>query len=108
MIPDDVKLMACNDTELRAMARAQGLGHLRRGLDKDILIGLVTGSIPLSADYVSGVAETRIALQAFILEHWERARSQLPGCDGKCTTYPCTEGKHALCISGNEDLVRNQ
>jgi hypothetical protein len=105
-IPDDARLMECNDTELRAMAREQGIGLLRRGLPKEALVLLVSGEIPLAAEHVSDTAGTRAALQKFIADNIERTRSQLPGCDGCCTTYPCTEGRHALCMRGNERIVR--
>ena len=40
---DDI-LWQCNESELLQMTRAQGLGHLRRGLPRDRLIALVTGN----------------------------------------------------------------
>jgi hypothetical protein len=98
---DDVSLEQCNETELIAMARAQGLGRLRRGLPPDLLVDIVAGEEVVTRSELSGTSLTRAELQKFIADHIEQARSQLPGCDGRCLTYPCSEGRHALCYSGN-------
>lgn len=103
---DDSILNECNETELLSLARVQNLGRLRRGLPKDVLVGLVSGDLPMEPRYLAGTSETRAKLQAFIWNNIERTRSQLPGCDGRCSTYPCSEGRHAACFGKNEDTVR--
>lgn len=102
----DEKLYQCNETELLWMAREQGLGHLRRGLPLETLVQIVAGEISPSAEHYSGTSATRATLQKFIWENIERTRSQLPGCDGKCSTFPCSDGRHAMCIHGNEHVLR--
>jgi hypothetical protein len=102
---DDV-LMWCSETELLALARKQGLGRLRRGIPKSELVDLVRGAIPLQREHHSETMETRRVLEAFIAKNWGQLRSQLPGCDGKCTTFACTEGKHALCFYPNKRLLQ--
>jgi hypothetical protein len=103
---DDSKLQFCNETELLWMARRQGLGVLRRGLQKDVLIQIVRGELVPSTEHYSGTSATRAALEKFIWANIEKTRSQLPGCDGRCATYPCSEGRHAVCLIGNEHVLR--
>lgn len=103
---DDSILFQCNETELLQMARDQGLGHLRRGLQKDVLVAIVAGEIPVAPEHLAGTNTTRAMLQKFIQDNILVTRSQLPGCNGMCLTYGCSEGRHALCFVGNEDRVR--
>ena len=96
---DDI-LALCNETERLQMARRQGLGVLRRGLPKDTLIDIVAGEIPVLEEHMSGTDFTRRALERFIHVpvNFARASSQLPGCTGCCSIYPCSEGRHGLCF----------
>ena len=111
------ELSLCNETELIQMARAQGLGRLRRGLPKHELVKIVYGSVPVHPSHVSGTEVTRSMLAMFIHNpeeyppdpkyagNWERARSQLPACNGICTKFNCSEGKHASCFAPNEAVI---
>ena len=103
---EDQALHACNETELIELARRQGLGRIRRGLPKEVLVDIVTGKVTPTLEHLAGTTDSRARLEHFIWTNIARTRSQLPGCDGHCTTYPCTEGRHALCYSGNESTVR--
>lgn len=105
VIQQDDVLMWCSETELLALARKQGLGRLRRGISKEELVGIVRGEVALRQDHHSETMETRRTLEAFITKNWGQLRSQLPGCDGKCTTFSCTEGKMALCFYPNKVLL---
>lgn len=102
---DDTRLWECNESELLQLAYQQGLGRIRRGLPKEVLFKIVRGEINPEPEHYSDTKYTRELLQKFIEKHWEKTRSQLPGCDGKCTTYPCSEGRHAACFSPNKELV---
>lgn len=102
---DTAKLGALNETELLMLIHKNRIGRVRRGLDRAVLEGILAGRIPLTSEHVSTTTETRSRLQKHIEENWTRARSQLPGCDGHCTTWPCTEGQHAACFGVNEDLL---
>lgn len=102
---NDDELMNCNETELLDMARRQGLGSLRRGIDKGELVDIVAGVINPGPQHYSGTHETRARLELLILNQWERVRSQLPGCNGKCTSFPCSDGKHAACFAPNKGSV---
>lgn len=106
LIPGDNLLLLCNETELLGIAWKQGLGHLRRGIPFEELVQIVAGGIQVRKDHLSETVETRSILQRFIDANWGKIRSQLPGCNGKCSTFSCTEGKHALCFYPNKALLR--
>ncbi len=98
----DEILLTCNETELLTMAQAQGLGRLRRGLPKEELVKIVSGGVPRE-DQLADTRFSRKLLEDFLAKHWEQVKSQLPGCNGKCTTFPCSEGRHALCFGPNKE-----
>lgn len=95
----DEILASCNETELLGLARSQGLGNLRRGIDRVTLVSIVSGEVVPGPEHVSQLQSTRRSLEIYIQENWGRVASQLPGCNGKCTTYPCSEGRHAKCYN---------
>jgi hypothetical protein len=96
---DDI-LKLCNETELLQMARRQGLGSLLRHLTRETLESIVSGRIEVEAYHLAGTDYTRRALERFIHDpaNYERTRSQLPGCTGCCSSYPCSEGRHGMCF----------
>lgn len=98
----DKILEHCNETELLGLARSQGLGDLRRGLDHKLLIGLVSGAVNIRPEYMSEVRATRFSLQTYIIANYGKVSSQLPGCTGECTTYPCSDGRHAKCYNPSD------
>lgn len=108
MMSEDEILWQCNETELLQMARSQGLPPLRRGLPKGELVAIVMGERDPLPEQVAQTAYTRAKLEAFINhpDNWGRLMSQLPGCNGKCSTFHCTEGKHALCFYPNAGQVQ--
>lgn len=101
----DEILNTLNEGELITLAHKQGYGHLRRGIPREQLIDLVRGVIPCSPEFLAGTKDSRRLLESFIEKHFEKVRSQLPGCNGKCTSFPCSEGKHAVCFTGNRDVI---
>src|SRR3954470_21072353 len=103
MMSEDQILMWCNETELLGIAFRQGLGRLRRGMRKEELVAIVSGEVPVRPEHLSETTETRRRLQNFINKNWGQLRSQLPGCNGQCSSYPCTEGKHCLCLYPNKN-----
>jgi len=102
---NDEILWQCNETELLWMARRQGIGFLRRGLTKQELIEIVAGYKNPEPHHLSETGDTRRRLEGFISENWGVLRSQLPQCTGKCQTFRCTEGKHALCFYPNAERL---
>lgn len=103
---DDQILFECNETELLTIARQAGLGRLRRGLPKEELVAIVSGWAFPRADQMSGTGLTRQSLEATIKANLEVMRSQLPGCNGRCTIYHCSDSRHAVCYSPNESSIR--
>ena len=103
---DDSVLKNCNETELVSLARRQGLGILRRGLPHETLVGLVSGELAMKPEFLSGTTETRAMLETYIFKNYNITRSQLPGCTGKCSTYNCSDGRHAICFSPNAGGVQ--
>lgn len=102
----DSDLFKCNETELHQIARRQGLPPLSRAIPKEELIRIVTGECEHTQAQVAGTGYSRKVLEQYIEKHWGVVHSQLPGCTGKCTTYHCTEGRHAMCFQPNADLVQ--
>jgi hypothetical protein len=102
---DDSVLETCNETELLSLAHAQGLGRLRHGLPKKVLIDIVRGEVDPAPEHLADTIYTRKLLEDFITQHWAKCRSQLPGCNGKCTSFPCSEGRHALCFMPNKETA---
>lgn len=103
---DDSVLQHCNESELLTIARRQGLGAVRRGLPKETLVGLVSGTIAMTPEFLSGTKETRVMLETYIFKNYSITRSQLPGCTGHCPTFNCSEGRHAVCFSPNAGGVQ--
>lgn len=102
---DDI-LLQTSEGELLEIARRQGLGFLRRGLPRSTLLSVVAGYVNPDQTHYASSQETRRMLQGFITRHFTVLQSQLPGCDGKCTTFRCSEGRHAACFLPNEKSIR--
>lgn len=91
-----------NQTELIRILSSEKYGFLRvrSGIPKERLIHLVkTGEQP-QPEEIAQTSDTRRRLQLWIERNWAQIGSQLP-CSGpnkgKCTIYPCSEGKHLDC-----------
>lgn len=105
MAEDDQSLNLLNESELLWMTRLQGLPVIRRGLPHAELVAIVSGTIPVTGAHLAGSNFTRECLEGFITQNFDLIRTQLPGCNGKCRTFPCTEGKHMSCFVPNELVV---
>ena len=91
-----------NHTELLKILASEKYGYLRLriGIPIERLAHLVrTGERPLPEE-LALTSDTRRRLQIWIERNWTQIGSQLP-CSGpnkgKCTIYPCSEGKHLDC-----------
>lgn len=104
MLEGDQALFDCNESELLWMARVQGLPVLRRGIPKEELIAIITGGEP-KPEHIAWTNKTRGRLEDFIQANIDRLRSQLPGCNGQCRTFLCTEEKHMSCYVPHEALL---
>ena len=66
---------------------------------------IVIGSLPVDERFVANTSFTRAKLETFIQTNFERVRGQLPGCNGRCRSFLCTEGKHMGCFLPNEPML---
>lgn len=102
---DDTPLYRCNETELITIVQQEFGIRLRRGLPMEVYVSIAGGYCDASDAQLSATDQTRRALQATIKKNIEIMRSQLPGCNGKCVTYPCSDGRHSVCYSPNEETI---
>lgn len=100
---DDSILQQSSEGELLNLAKLQGLGRLRVGLPRETLIAVVTGREDLKDEYLADTRFSRARLEKFIQNNWAALRSQLPGCNGKCQTWNCSEARHLMCYVPNAD-----
>ena len=105
MIEGDEKLFLCNESELHWLARLQGLPPLRRDVPMEELIALVSGELVVETRHLSETGWSRGRLEDFIQVNIDRVRGQLPGCNGRCRSFMCTEGKHMSCFLPSEPLL---
>ncbi len=101
----DEKLLLCNESELHWLARLQGLPALRRDIPHEELVAIVSGAQVVEQRHLAGTYESRRRLEGFLSANIDRVRGQLPGCDGRCLSFMCTEGKHMACFLPNESLL---
>lgn len=110
--PEDFQvppLETLNVTELAYIIRRQTGVVVKRSLPKERLIELIEYGTQPTPDEIAGSTTTRKELQQFIEKNWTWVNSQLPckGPDkGKCTIYPCPEGRHADCMMSAGDQVK--
>ncbi len=91
-----------NRTELLQILSKEEYGHLRlrATVSQERLAELVRTKEKPKQEEIAQTAATRQRLQLWIEKNWTQIGSQLP-CSGpnrgKCTIYPCSEGKHLDC-----------
>lgn len=105
-LPD---LRSLNTTELLDIIRRQTGLVVRRSVPHGRLVQLVEdGGMP-SQEELAGTNESRKVLQLFIEKNWTQINSQLP-CKGvnrgRCTIYPCPEGRHLDCYRSSREHLR--
>jgi len=101
----DEVLQDCNESELHWLARLQGLPTLRWDLPREELIALVSGAAHFEERHLAVTVYSRGKLQEHIQKNWSIVQGQLPGCNGKCQSFMCTEGKHMSCFIPNEPFL---
>jgi hypothetical protein len=90
-------LSQMNRSELVQVARAAGMGNISRDNSRSDLVRVICEEDGLPED---ALQERRRAIQAHIAKHKNRLLSQLPGCDGRCTTYGCPDIIVTRCWAG--------
>ena len=105
MMEGDEALLDCNESELHWLARLQGLPTLRWDLPREELVAIVSGSVHVANAQIAATHYSREKLEGHIQKNWDIVQGQLPGCDGKCLSFMCTEGKHMSCFIPNEPFL---
>lgn len=86
-----------NRSELVQIARLSGLGNVSRDRPQAELVEeIVTEEV----GDVDALQVRREAIEAHIKKHRSRLLSQLPGCNGCCTTYGCPDLVVTRCWAG--------
>lgn len=105
MTEGDEILIDCNESELHWMARIQGLPVLSRGIPHEELVALVSGEAKVEDRHLAATNYSRARLENFIFQNFNQVQGQLPGCNGRCRSFMCTEGKHMSCFLPSEPLL---
>lgn len=99
MMQIDLRLL--NITELTQLLRQSTGWVVRASVSKERLASFLYGFEQPTAEDLAESTKTRISLQVFIEKNRTVFDSQLP-CKGenkgRCTIYPCPEGRHADCF----------
>jgi hypothetical protein len=90
-----------NLTELIELARKTGSGNPGRTLGREGLYEILDG-----AAATDPLEEKRALMEKHIAQNWRRLRTQLPGCNGKCTRFGCPDIIVQRCWGGfKNDLL---
>lgn len=99
-------LSSCNRTELNALYKLQTGKQPNNRVELSRLRLAAGGEVELATNELElAIPETRALLEGFIEENIEKLASQLPGCTGKCTVFPCSDLKHINCRKPLERLL---
>lgn len=108
-----MQLDELNDTELWEVARLELSSawrrpiRLLRSLPRERVMRLIeAGAQPHPSEEL---IESRLKLEQWVDRNREQVLSQLPcsGADrGKCTKYPCPDGRHLACYAAAADHIR--
>jgi hypothetical protein len=77
-----------NKSELIALARAEGMGNLSRRNSRETVLNSLEGE---GDPEPCPLEENRETMERHIKRNWRRIRTQLPACDGTCTTFGCPD-----------------
>jgi len=90
-------LARMNRSELVQIARLAGLGNVPRDRPAGELVEEIADDEGAGVD---ALQPRRAAIEAHIKRHRARLLSQLPGCNGCCTTYGCPDLIVMRCWAG--------
>lgn len=84
-----------NKTELRAIVKEYEEVDIRRSATSDELIAILdTGYDP---KYMCPLIPIKDKMETYIQTNIRKMRTQLPDCNGKCTTFGCPDGVVTNC-----------
>ncbi len=104
-----MNLEEMNITELSAIIRQRTGVIIKRSVPRERLAEIIVQGVVPPYEEWAETMETRKRLQVFIEKSWDWVNSQLPckGPDrGKCTIYPCPEGRHVDCYTSNREHLQ--
>jgi len=90
-----------NLTELIQLCREAGLGSVGRATPRE----QVYAALDEGARADCPLEERRETMEAHIRANYRRLRTQLPGCNGKCTTFGCPDLIVQRCWNGLKDDI---
>ena len=101
-VAEDMDILhTLNTTELAFIIRRQTGLIVKRSVPRERLVQLLENGLSLTPEEIASTTDSRQRLQLFVLSNWEGIQSQLP-CKGdnrgRCTIYPCPEGRHIDCL----------
>ena len=80
-----------NRTEIAELARKYGLGNIDRLSNRESLLSFIDGDIDDPDSPECPMSEHRETMENHITRNFRRLRTQLPNCNGKCTSFGCPE-----------------
>lgn len=91
-----------NRSELVRLARDVGLGNVSRETSIPDLVEMILSEEGAEEDALGG---KRQIMEEHIKKYYSKYISQLPGCDGCCTTYGCPDLIVMRCWVGFKDVI---
>jgi len=88
---------------MRQMARVADLGNLSRAATNEELEAALTDDVTEGLE--CPLEERRQRMESHITSNYRQLRSQLPGCNGKCTSFGCTDIVVLRCWRGSKDNI---
>lgn len=86
-----------NLTEMQQMCRESGIGNVGRNLSRGEFFEVLDG---IDVPEECPLEEIRAEMQSHIKKNFRNLRTQLPGCNGKCTSYGCPDAIVQRCWKG--------
>lgn len=85
-----------NLTELLELCRSAGVGNVGRATPRDEIYRMLDGE----TDAHCPLESKRVLMERHIKKHFNSLRTQLPGCNGKCTSFGCPDAIVQRCFDG--------
>ena len=99
-MPTERELLSeLNKSELIQIARSAGLGNPGRHPEQALITAILTADSEKDSP-TCALEGRREKIQRHIEKNRRRILSQLPGCDGRCTTFGCPDLIVVRCWEG--------
>lgn len=84
-----------NKSELRLIIKEYEEIDIRRSATSEQLISILDDGY--SPEYMCPLVPVKEQMEEYIQRNIRKMRTQLPDCNGKCTTYGCSDGVITNC-----------